>query len=122
MHGILAAFKEYRSNADGADIRYKMDQKARNCGTVTRAKVGYVNIRERIDGHEVRTVAIDTARAPFVRLAFELCATGEYTMTGLAGVLAQRGLRMRSQANRAAAPISAKYLTRVRAIVTTSPW
>ena len=34
MHGILAAFKEYRSNADGADIRYKMGQKIKNGGSV----------------------------------------------------------------------------------------
>jgi len=41
MHGIPAAFNEYRSNADGADISYKMGQKARNGGTLTRAKIGY---------------------------------------------------------------------------------
>ena len=34
MHGILAAFNEYRSNSDGADIRYKMGQKAKNGGTL----------------------------------------------------------------------------------------
>ena len=34
MHGILAAFNEYRSNADGADIRYKMGQKIKNGGSV----------------------------------------------------------------------------------------
>src|SRR5215212_12246523 len=56
MHGILAAFNEYRSNADGADIRYKMGQKARNGGTVTRTKIGYLNVRELVDSHEIRTV------------------------------------------------------------------
>lgn len=113
MHGILAAFNEYRSNADGADIRYKMGQKAKNGGTFTRAKIGYTNVRAHIDGHEVRTVAIDEERAPLIRLAFKLCATGEYTMTRLATVLTGRGLRMRPQTNRPAGPISAKYLTRV---------
>jgi DNA invertase Pin-like site-specific DNA recombinase len=29
MHGILAAFNEYRSAEDGADIRYKMGEKAK---------------------------------------------------------------------------------------------
>jgi site-specific DNA recombinase len=47
MHGILATINEYRSNADGADIRYKMGQKAKNGGTVTRTKIGYLNVRER---------------------------------------------------------------------------
>ena len=113
MHGILAAFNEYRSNADGADIRYKMGQKAKNGGTLTRAKIGYRNVRERIDGHEIRTVAVDEESAPYIRLAFELAATGDYTMTRLADVLTERGLQMRPQANRPAGPISAKYLTRV---------
>jgi site-specific DNA recombinase len=113
MHGILAAFNEYRSNADGADISYKMGQKAKNGGTLGRAKLGYLNVRDQVDGHEIRTVAVDPERAPFVQLAFELAATGDYTMERLADVLTERGLRMRSQANRPAGPISAKYLARV---------
>jgi site-specific DNA recombinase len=113
MHGILAAFNEYRSNADGADIRYKMGQKVRNGGTVSRAKFGYLNVREKIDGREIRTVAVDPERADYVRLAFELAATSDYTMERLARVLSDKGLRMRSQANRPAGPVSAKYLARV---------
>jgi site-specific DNA recombinase len=42
MHGILAAMNEYRSNADGADIRYKMGQKAKSGGTLGRAKFGHL--------------------------------------------------------------------------------
>ncbi|HXC76970.1 MAG TPA: recombinase family protein, partial [Candidatus Acidoferrum sp.] len=113
MHGILAVINEFRSNADGADIRYKMGQKAKNGGTVTRAKIGYLNVAARADGYEFRSVAIDEERAPFIQLAFELCATGDYTMTRLATVLADRGLRMREQRNRPAQPISATYLTKV---------
>jgi DNA invertase Pin-like site-specific DNA recombinase len=44
MHGILAAFNEYRSMADGVDIRYKMGQKVKNGGTIGRAKLGYLNV------------------------------------------------------------------------------
>jgi site-specific DNA recombinase len=113
MHGILAAFNEYRSNSDGADIQYKMGQKAKNGGTLTRAKLGYLNVRDKVDGYEIRTVAIDPERAPYVQLAFELAATGDYTMERLADVLTERGLRMRAQANRPAGPIAAKYLPRV---------
>jgi site-specific DNA recombinase len=113
MHGILAAFNEYRSNADGADIRYKMGQKAKNGGTLGRAKFGYLNVRDKIDGHEIRTVAVDPERAPYVQLAFELAATGDDTMERLADVLSEQGLRMRPQANRPSGPISAKYLARV---------
>lgn len=37
MHGLLAAFNEYRSAEDGADISYKMGQKAQNGGMLGRA-------------------------------------------------------------------------------------
>jgi hypothetical protein len=113
MHGILAAFNEYRSNSDGADIRYKMGQKAKKGGTVTRTKIGYLNVREMVDGHEIHTVAIDPERAPHIRLAFELAATGDYTMERLSNVLSDGGLRMRPRVNRPAGPISANYLGRM---------
>jgi site-specific DNA recombinase len=72
MHGILAAFNEYRSREDGADIAYKMGKKAKNGGTLGRAPIGYLNTIERFEGREVRSVSIDEERAPFVKLAFEL--------------------------------------------------
>ncbi|MBK8077585.1 MAG: recombinase family protein [Kineosporiaceae bacterium] len=50
MHGMLAAFNEYRSAEDGADIRYKMAEKAKRGGTLGRAKLGYTNVRERFEG------------------------------------------------------------------------
>ena len=92
MHGILASYNEFRSAEDGADIRYKMGEKARKGGTLGRAKLGYLNVRERFEGRELRTVSIDTERAPFVKLGFELYATGEYTIERLQAVLTDRGL------------------------------
>lgn len=95
MHGILASFNEYRSAEDGADIRHKMAQKAKNGGTLGRAPLGYSNVRDRVDGREIRTVDLDTERAPLIRLAFELYATGKYTLTELAEELTDRGLTTR---------------------------
>jgi len=96
LHGILAAFNEFRSAEDGADISYKMGEKARRGGTLGRAPLGYLNIRDHFEGREVRSVAIDPERAPFVRLAFELYATGDWTLDGLAQELTSRGLRTRA--------------------------
>jgi site-specific DNA recombinase len=45
MHGILATFNEYQSRQSGADIAYKMGQKARSGGTLGRAKLGYLRGR-----------------------------------------------------------------------------
>jgi len=95
MHGILASFNEFRSSADGADIRYKMGEKAKRGGTLGRAPLGYCNVREIFDGREIRTVSPDPERAPFVRQAFELYATGEYTLAALCDELTNRGLRTR---------------------------
>lgn len=95
MHGILATFNEYQSRESGADISYKMGQKAKNGGTLGRARLGYLNIFDRSEGREIRTIATDPERAPFVKLAFELYATGDYSLNDLADELYDRGLRTR---------------------------
>ena len=110
MHGILAAINEYRSSSDGADIRYKMGQKIKNGGSVGRAKLGYLNVRDTSEGREIRTVAIDPERAPYVQLAFELYATGDYTLKTLSAELAERGLRTRGSGRWPSGPISMSKL------------
>ncbi len=96
MHGILASFNEFRSAEEGADIRYKMGEKAKKGGTISRAPIGYLNTTDRSEGHEVRTVAIDPERGPLIRQAFELYATRDYTLEALCDVLYDRGLRSRA--------------------------
>ncbi len=92
MHGVLAAMNQYRSEEDGADIKYKMSEKARKGGTLGRAPLGYRNERIRFEGREVRTVVLDEDRAPLIRLAFELYATGEWSLEELSAELTKRGL------------------------------
>ncbi|KPI28063.1 Resolvase domain-containing protein [Actinobacteria bacterium OK074] len=94
LHGMLAVINEYSSNQSAEDIKYKMGQKAKNGGTITRTPVGYLNTIEIVDGRRVRTVIVDPMRGPFIRLAFELYATGEYTVDEVAQELYDRGLRM----------------------------
>jgi site-specific DNA recombinase len=114
MHGILAAFNEYRSAEDGADIRYKMGEKAKRGGTLGRASLGYTNVIERFEGREVRTVKPDPERAHFVPLAFELYATGRYSLERLADELAARGLRSRPGRYPAGAVSDSKLGTMLR--------
>ncbi|MEA3078206.1 MAG: site-specific recombinase [Actinomycetota bacterium] len=95
MHGILATINEFRSAEDGADIRYKMGEKARRGGTLGLAPLGYLNVREQFDGREIRTVAVDPERGPLVTVAFDLYATGRYTGEQLRDELTKRGLRTR---------------------------
>ena len=106
MHGILAAFNEYRSREDGADIAYKMGQKAKNGGTLGRAPIGYLNVTDNLDGRKINTIAVDPERAPFVKLAFELYVSGNFTFQDIADELTDRGLATRPTARRPAGPIS----------------
>ena len=94
LHGMIAVINEYSSNQSAEDIKYKMGQKAKNGGTITRAPVGYLNTIEHFEGRQVRTVIIDPERGPLIRLAFELYATGEHTVEEVAQELFDRGLRM----------------------------
>jgi len=113
MHGILATFNQYRSAADGADIAYKMGQKAKNGGTLGRAPIGYLNTLDRVEGREIRSVAVDEERAPFLKLAFELYASGSYSLDDVTTELADRGLRSRPTAARPAAPIAVSKVQRL---------
>jgi len=112
-HGMLDAVNEFRSASEGADIKYKMGQKARLGGTLMRAPIGYRNVRELYDGHEIRTVAIDEEQAPLVLLAFELYATGQYSIIRLVQVLSDRGLRHRPRRHGPARPVSRAQLHRL---------
>lgn len=75
---VLDGVNEYQSRASGADIAYKMGQKIKHGGSVGIAPIGYLNVREKFEGREIRTVVVDPVRGPLVTLAFELYATGTY--------------------------------------------
>lgn len=106
MQGILAIFNELQVRMSGEDIKTKMANKARNGGTVSRAPIGYLNVTRRIEGREVRTVIIDPERAPLIRLAFVLYATGDFSFEDLAEELYDRGLTTRPTAKHPAGPLS----------------
>ena len=92
---ILDAVNEYQSRASGADISYKMEAKAKNGGTPGRAKLGYRNITEEIEGRNINTVAVDHERAPYVQSMFTLYATGKYSFPELREAVTEAGLRTR---------------------------
>ena len=113
MQGLLAAFNEYRSAKDGADISYKMGQKAKTGGTLGRAPIGYLNTIDRFDGREIRAVGIDPERAPFVKLAFELYASGDHTLEDIVDELTDRGLTTRPTGRHPAGPVSISKMSQL---------
>lgn len=104
---IIDGVNEYQSRASGADISYKMAAKAERGGTPGAAKLGYLNVKGNIDGRQVRTVAVDGDRAPYVKMLFELYATGKHGFHTLREAVTQAGLRTKpTKKNPAGCPIS----------------
>src|SRR5262249_16418300 len=93
MHGMLASFSEYYSRNLAAEVAKGTTQKAKRGGTPGTAPLGYLNIIERADGREVRTIVVDPDRSPLIRWAFETYATGYYSLSDLTELLEARGLR-----------------------------
>src|SRR6185437_12079916 len=104
---ILDGVNEYQSKSQGADIALKMAGKVERGGSVGRAQLGYLNVRELFEGREIRTIAVDPQRAPLVLMGFELFATGTYSYDTLLETLTDAGLRSRpTRKHPAGAPIS----------------
>jgi site-specific DNA recombinase len=106
---IIHAVDQYQSQASGADISYKMAAKARNGGTLGRAPLGYLNQRDTSEGRNIGIVIADPERAQLVQTAFELYATGDFSLDTLADELTDRGLRTRP-GRCSAGPISTSKL------------
>jgi site-specific DNA recombinase len=98
MEGIIDIFNEMEVRRNGEDIKAKMRYKALNGGTVTRAKLGYLNVRAEQDGRLFNSIGLDSKRAPLVRQAFELYATGDYSIDRLTAAMADLGLTTRPSA------------------------
>lgn len=100
VHGMLAAVNEYRSAADGADIRIKLLRKIEQGGTIGPARLGYLNVIDTVEGRRINTIGLDPERAPLIRKAFELYATGDYSCEHLQQKLTDLGLTTRPSAKR----------------------
>jgi DNA invertase Pin-like site-specific DNA recombinase len=64
LHGIMASIAEFYSQNLASEILKGSTQKAKAGGTPHMAPIGYLNVREVVDGREVRTIQLDPERAP----------------------------------------------------------
>ena len=111
LHGIMSSIAEFYSRNLANEVMKGMTQKARGGGTVGRAPLGYRNIRTvDAEGREARTVVLDEERAPLIRLAFELYATGDWSVQALAVHLNDRGLTTMLTPRMASKPLSDTFL------------
>ena len=75
LDGVISTVNEVYSINLRTEVIKGMTQKAKAGGTPAMAPLGYLNVREMIEGREVRTVSVDPHRGPLLREAFELYAT-----------------------------------------------
>ena len=97
VEGIHALMAEFYSANLANEVRKGMGQKAKLGGYPHKAPLGYLNVREPIGGRQVAHIVPDPERAPLVKIAFELYASGEWTVERLAEEMAHRGLRNRGR-------------------------
>lgn len=88
----MADLAEFYSANLAREILKGSTQKASMGGTPYRAALGYLSLRYLVEGRKIRTIEIDPERAPFVRRAFELYATDEYSLKRLHAQLTAAGL------------------------------
>jgi site-specific DNA recombinase len=113
MLGVLGAIAAHDRRKLSIEISRGRLQKAEVGGTPNRAPIGYLNVRKVIDGREIRTVEIDPERGPLIRLAFNMYATGNYSLSELAQILEERGLRSRGTARYPSRPLTSTRLNDV---------
>jgi len=110
VRNIMADLAEFYSANLATEILKGSTQKARLGGTPFRAPLGYKNVRYLVEGREIRTVEIDEERAPLVRRAFQLYASGEYSLKRLHEQLTAEGLITRPTPKRPAGPLTLSKL------------
>ena len=111
VHGIMSSIAEFYSRNLATEVTKGLTQKLAQGGTPMRAPVGYLNVRQTDDqGREIRTVEVDSERAPLIRWAFETYAKGETSVTGLLRDLTARGLTTVPSPKRPSKPLGKNTL------------
>lgn len=95
VEGIHALMAEFYSANLASETLKGMGQKAKQGGCPHHAPLGYKHTREVVKGREIRSVAIDDKRALFIKEAFKLYSTGNYSLAELREMLTKKGLRTR---------------------------
>jgi site-specific DNA recombinase len=106
LHGIMSSIAEFYSRNLATEVIKGTTEKAKRGGTPGIAPLGYLNVREMVDGREVRTVDLDPERAPLVKLAFDLYVTGRFSINELVTLLEAKGLRSRGNRRYSPRPLN----------------
>ena len=112
-HGILAAVNEFYSDNLSNELKAKMAQKVKRGGTPGQCSLGYLNVRENVDGKNIGVVKIDPERAPIIKWGLEAFSTGDYTISSLTEALVALGLTTRPTARQGGKPVTTSFVGRM---------
>ncbi|MCL4401115.1 MAG: recombinase family protein [Actinomycetota bacterium] len=93
VEGIHALMAEFYSANLSSEVKKGLLQKAKSGGMVTRAPVGYKNVRDTIEGKSIARVILDEDMAPLVKECFELYSSGNYSLAEIQRLMAKKGLK-----------------------------
>jgi site-specific DNA recombinase len=113
LFAIMAGVNAFRSRDDGQKVKVGLERKFLDGGTIGVARIGYLNIRENVNGREVAAIAVDDERVPLVQLTFDLAATGDHTITTITDILESAGLRTRGSYKRPSKPLTRSMVHRM---------
>ncbi len=93
---MIATHNQFQSMLTSEGVKQGLKKKASVGGTYGPAPFGYLNSADVLpDGRRVAVVVIDPERGHYVTLAFQLYASGEYSIPQLADELERLGVRSR---------------------------
>jgi site-specific DNA recombinase len=113
MHGIMASIAEFYSRNLATEVTKGLVQKAKNGGTPGKAPLGYLNVRQIVNGLEGRTVEVDPVRGRLMTWAFETYATGDWTIRRLLAERTDRGLSTVPGPRTPSRPLTVSHLHRL---------
>jgi site-specific DNA recombinase len=111
---IIAAKNQYESMQTSENVKNSIYQKAKRGGTYGWTRLGYLNTVDRLaDGRKVAIAVPDRDCQHFLTFAFQLYATGEYSVSQLRDELYRLGLRSRPRKQRPAQQVGTTSLQRI---------
>jgi site-specific DNA recombinase len=94
FEGMQAVNNQYESMRTGRAVKGGLHRKAMAGGSYGGRRLGYIKSIEQLpDGRQVSAPALDPDRHHFITLAFQLYASGEYSISQLVNELYRAGLR-----------------------------
>jgi site-specific DNA recombinase len=102
----MSTIAEFYSSNLATEVIKGMSQKAKAGGTPGRVPLGFRNVPVVVDNRVIHSVAIDQERAPLMREAFELYATGTYSIVQVCEILNEKGFKTIGNKNHPPGPLA----------------